>query len=296
VIGLTVALVILAAAAVVLSVLFVRTFHQKQQLLRELQATHATFRDLRDQKDVLMARLVAIQSRPGGLDGSAEGARAGAPPEKTTASAPETAPTDAPGVAVPAVPAPAPAPPPLAVRDFSVTPEADSRGLKIRFKLMNTGGSGVPVAGYSFVFLKPGGGVAPDRWRVLPDTPLAADMPADVQQGQYFSIAHHIYQTFRVEGVDAPDRYTTATVAVFEKSGRILVRRDFDLNLAAWPVSPPAAGDRVKSAADPSPQPAGLGPAGLGWAMRPTRWSMAFARHPQGASGWGRQWKTARSG
>jgi hypothetical protein len=258
VIGLTAALVVLAAAAIVLSVLFVRTFHQKQQLLRELQATHATFRDLRDQKDVLMARLVAIQSRQGGLEGGADDARASAPPEKTAASSPATAQTDAPAVAAQTAPAPdtAPTPSGLDVRDFSVTPQADSRGLEIRFKLINTGRSGVPVAGYSFVYLKPGGGVDSDRWRVLPDTPLVADKPVDVQQGQYFSIAHHIFQTFRADSVDVPERYATATVAVFEKSGRILVRRDFDLDLAAWPVSPSAAEDRVKSAVDPAP-PAG---------------------------------------
>lgn len=230
-IGLTAALVVLAAAAVALSLLFVRTFHQKQQLLRELQATHATFRELRDQKDVLMARLVAIQRRPGGPGGGADGVRASAPPEETAASSSAGSPIDAPVDA--AQTAPAPTPPGLEVRDFSVTPEPGSRGLQVRFKLINTARSRAPVAGYSFVYLKPGGG-DPDRWRVLPGTPLVADKPADVQQGQYFSIAHHISQTFRAEALDAPERYATATVAVFEKSGRVLLQRDFDLDLAPW--------------------------------------------------------------
>lgn len=230
-IGLTAALVVLAAAAVALSLLFVRTFHQKQQLLRELQATHATFRELRDQKDVLMARLVAIQSRPGDLAGGADGVRASAPPEETAASSAAGSQIDAPADG--AQTAPAPTPPGLEVQDFSVTPEPGSRSLKIRFKLINTARSGPPVAGYSFVYLKPGGD-DPERWRVLPNTPLVADKPADVQQGQYFSIAHHIFQTFRAEALDAPEGYATATVAVFEKSGRVLLERDFDLNLAPW--------------------------------------------------------------
>lgn len=228
---LTAALVVLAAAAVALSLLFVRAFHQKQQLLRELQATHTTFRELRDQKDVLMARLVATQRRPGDLDGGADGAPASAPPEETAASSSAGSQIDAPVDA--AQTAPAPTPPGLEVRDFSVTPEPGSRGLEVRFKLINTARSRAPVAGYSFVYLKPGGG-DPDRWRVLPGTPLVADKPADVQQGQYFSIAHHISQTFRAEALDAPERYATATVAVFEKSGRVLLQRDFDLDLAPW--------------------------------------------------------------
>lgn len=234
-IGLTAALVVLAAAAVALSLLFVRTFHQKQQLLRELQATHATFRELRDQKDVLMARLVAIQRRPGGPGGGADGVRASAPPEETAASSSAGSQIEAPVDAAQTAPAPttAPMPPGLEVQDFSVTPEPGSRGLEVRFKLINTARSRAPVAGYSFVYLKPGGG-DPDRWRVLPGTPLVADKPADVRQGQYFSIAHHISQTFRAEALDAPERYATATVAVFEKSGRVLLQRDFDLDLAPW--------------------------------------------------------------
>jgi hypothetical protein len=224
VLGLTIALVVLATGAVVLSVLFVRTFHQKQQLLGELQAARATFRDLRDQKDVLMARLVAIQGPPAGLEGAADGGRNLPAVEETTASSGETAPAAN----------TAPAPPLLEVADFSVRAEPDSHALEIRFKIVNTGSRGGPVAGYSFVFLKPAG-AGPELWRVLPAAALVDGKPDDVQQGQYFSIAHHIFQTFRAEAVDSPEGLATATVAVFEKNGRILLRRDFDLDLTAWP-------------------------------------------------------------
>lgn len=217
VLGLTIALVVLATGAVVLSVLFVRTFHQKQQLLRELQAARATFRDLRDQKDVLMARLVAIQGLPAGLEGATDGGRDLPAAEETTPAANTVI-----------------SPPLLEVADFSVRSEPDSRALEIRFKIVNTGSSGGPVAGYSFVFLKPAG-AGPELWRVLPAAALVDGKPADARQGQYFSIAHHIFQTFRAEAVAAPEGLATATVAVFEKNGRILLWRDFDLDLTAWP-------------------------------------------------------------
>ncbi len=217
VLGLTIVLVVLATGAVVLSVLFVRTFHQKQQLLLELQTARATFRDLRDQKDVLMARLVAIQGLPAGLEGAADGGRDLPAAEETTPAANTVT-----------------SPPLLEVADFSVRSEPDSRALEIRFKIVNTGSSGGPVAGYSFVFLKPAG-AGPEHWRVLPAAALVDGKPADAQQGQYFSIAHHIFQTFRAEAVAAPEGLATATVAVFEKNGRILLWRDFDLELTAWP-------------------------------------------------------------
>lgn len=265
--GLTAALVVLATVAVVLAVLLVRSFHQKQQLLGELQAARVTFRDLRDQKDVLMARLVAIQGPQEVLEGAADGAR-DLPPaaEETAASSAEAAPAGQPAVAAQTAPAGITEPPPplLEVADFSVSPEADSRGLEIRFKIVNTGNSGGPVAGYSFVYLKPGE-AGPERWRVLPAAALVDGKPADVKQGQYFSIAHHIYQTFRAEAVEAPEGLKTATVAVFEKNGRILLQRDFDLDLTAWPGAGAPAAGRVQSAAEPLPltvgQPAAHDPA-----------------------------------
>ena len=247
--GLTAALVVLATVAVVLSVLFVRTVHQKQQLLGELQAARATFRDLRDQKDVLMAQLVAIQGPRAGIDGVAGGARDLPAAEETAVSSAQTTRADQPAADAQTVPAGVTPPPPptLEVEDISVRTEADSRGLEIRFKIVNTGKSGGPVDGYSFVYLKPADAGA-DHWRVLPGAALVDGKPADVQQGQYFSIAHHIFQTFRAEAVEAPERLATATVAVFEKNGRVLLRRDFDLNLTPWPGDGASTEGRVKSA------------------------------------------------
>lgn len=254
VIGLTVAVVVLAAGAVALSILFVRTFHQKQALLQELQANRQTFRDLRDQKDVLMARLVALQ----GPSAVAESGAAPEPPEEAAEAPSESEEADMPGPDGEKHPASSAAVggQTLDVSEFSVKPLPESRGLKIRFKIRNKRKGGGATAGYTFVLLKPGGGVEADRWRVLPDTPLAGEKPAVVRKGQYFSISNYIFQTFRVDAVDAPERYATATVAVFDKEGRTLLSRDFELKLAAWPASTSAPKDAAERGADGDPPPA----------------------------------------
>lgn len=139
--------------------------------------------------------------------------------------------TDAPSsVSTPA------ATPVIALGDaFAMTHSKDSRVLKVRFRITNSGSRSSPVRGRCVVVLKPDGS-EPDDWLVMPNAALVNGVPTG-KRGNRFKISRYMDMTAKVAGVADPSRYSTATVYVFDSSGDKIVEKVYPLSEPVVPAS-----------------------------------------------------------
>jgi hypothetical protein len=133
----------------------------------------------------------------------------------------------------------------VAVENFKVTRESGNRNLNAQFKIKNTskGTEPVKVAGRIVVVLK-GADLSIDQWLVMPAVGLAGDRPSG-KRGKSFSIQRFYTINFTSKAPEYSDRFETAAVYVFTKTGELLLEQNFSVKL------PPA---QTGSAVAPSVQ------------------------------------------
>jgi hypothetical protein len=246
---------------------------QNAGLETELEEVRQSIRRLKDEKDLLMAKVVILEThnqksapvpKPAkAVQGStatkpvteskSSGKTQTTPDKPAKAPAPAVKPQRAqsspsPSVTPPAIAAPkAPAIPTasVAVSAFIADHRPRNNALSARFKIKNTGPRGQRVAGRCVLVLK--NAVKSDmEWVSVPHVSLISGRP-NGKQGRAFKIAN--FMTLKMQTERVPDNFAfeTGTLYVFDNAGKQLLEKEVPVQLSyRKPPSTPA----------PAPEPA----------------------------------------
>ena len=240
-----------------------RSVRSDNRALRgEIENMKQAVDSVRDEKDILTARLVVAESRVAELIGKSapakkieEGQTSGKQPVKK------------PEAALSVIEKPEP-PLNVDVRNFIVYFEPDINTLRVEYKLLNTGRKGNPVSGRTMVIMKEDEN-QPDDWLVMPPVPLVDNRPKG-NRGKYFSINRFRTVRFKANDQIGPDQYKSAAVFVFSSNGTLLLEKVFPVGIQSktltiveraaqrpQPVKPkPPAPKKKKPQPKPAPAPA----------------------------------------
>ena len=139
---------------------------------------------------------------------------------------------------------------PVELGDLELEHTPDKKLLQARFRVKNTGPRSSPVAGRCVVVLK-SNRLQPQAWLTLPKVTLVDGKP-DGQRGQEFKIANYIDVEIKFRGRIDPAPFKTATVYVFDPSARLILEKDFAIDLPAPPPEPASAAESPEPAETPA--------------------------------------------
>jgi hypothetical protein len=185
-------------------------------LLNALDSSQKNYLAMRDEKDMLTARLVLAESMvKGGIAGADKAVPAVNASEKTLASRVEPAPQGRVKVSI---------------ENFTIFHESQKNTLDIQFDLKNAGTDIQYVTGYAFVILKEND-IDRNNWLSVPNVPLVSNRPSEIDKGRRFSISRfkQVYFTTKIKSL--PQRFKIATVFVFSTSGELLLEKNISLEI-----------------------------------------------------------------
>lgn len=187
-----------------------RFIKDKREMENALIISQKNYLTLRDEKDILMARLVLAES----LAGKDRGAAAASKPAETSADSPliQTPRTNVSNGKV-------------FIDKINVFLESAGNRLKIEFDI-KSGRKSRQVSGYSFVVLKDNE-FDESGWLTVPSVSLVSKRPASVEKGRYFSTSKltAVKLTANIKSLPVPFRM--ATVFVYSASGELFLEKDF---------------------------------------------------------------------
>jgi hypothetical protein len=196
---------------------------------------------LKNDRDICMARLVAVEFGRGGPHEAkgektvqAKSSRSGEDGRalKETETAGQTH-----GESVVATDGSAPLkdhydaaePSGLDVENIALTYDASVQMLKMRYRVKITDHLIEHITGRTIAILKPGAGER-INWLTLPEMPLdPAGRPVHWQKGQLFSISHFRDIVFEAKSQRLATAFTRATILVFSETGKLLMEKDVPL-------------------------------------------------------------------
>ena len=184
---------------------------------------------LKNEKDILMARLVVAESRAKENLTKIEPPQAEKPETKVSDTTSRldlglTGSQSEPSLTV-------------GLEDFIVFYEPDMNTLQVQYKVTNTGPKDSPVSGKTVVVLK-NTDDEQNKWLALPSVPLVSGKPTG-QWGRSFSIFNFRTMRFKVNDQQGPDQFNTATVFVFSQTGDLLLEKDFAVGIKSQTVTTP---------------------------------------------------------
>ena len=213
----------------VLYYLYRETHHSNENLNRALNNIHRQVVSLRNEKDVLLVRLVVAESDLELLKQDTE--------KKQSRQSSEVAPKKPwsaekkPEPAEPVTTSQLDIPAVVSVEDLEVTYELSSKTYRARFKLRNTGYNSGPISGYTAVVLR-NKGMEPDKGLTLPKVKLVSGRPAGYKRGQYFSISRFKTVKFRTVHHSDPKQYNMATIFVFDSTKNLILEKNIPIKVA----------------------------------------------------------------
>ncbi|WP_152971935.1 hypothetical protein [Desulfatitalea tepidiphila] len=252
------------AALVILGFFYIRQGRTIEGLQAELIGLRQYASELKDEKDVLHAKLgiqkaqlatepeVSGSSTAAGQDGNTapvtatqedEGdADSGKTPAKSTSKMSENDKPKAPETRWGAE-----------VRDMVIDYDSRQKLLKATFRLYNRSVPKKKLSGRAVVVFK-NKSDPPIKWFAIP-TALLADGQPDGRTGQPFSINNYITMKHRAYGLKGPLSYDVAVVYVFSEEGKLLASRESDIQIEIEPPPPPkpaAAAPLKESSTEPT--------------------------------------------
>lgn len=118
------------------------------------------------------------------------------------------------------------------IEDLDFSRDSENSSFKLKFKLKNISPIPGPASGYIFMILKTHEN-NPDKWLVFPDTTkLTRGMPSNIKNGRYFSIKHFKNIIFDIPGNKDLKQIKTATLLVYEQTGKLLLEKNEPFNLS----------------------------------------------------------------
>jgi hypothetical protein len=247
------AIFITTAAAGIFFYLYQDKTEEMVSLKQVLTGSQKRAKSLRDEKDILMARLVVMESKK----------KSGQPKPKQKKI--EETPKPEPITEISPVPAPKPTrpiktveiPPPrdsietdrdeepaqetiaqesdeaeslevLAIDDFFALIEEDSNTLRVKYKIRNVSQRSKPVSGRTFMILK---GKEEDQknWLVFPEASMISGKPSQIHNGRSFSITRFKTIRFKVPYQNSDKPFSTATILVYSTAGELLLEKSFPI-------------------------------------------------------------------
>jgi hypothetical protein len=121
------------------------------------------------------------------------------------------------------------------VDGFIVFHEPDINMLRVEYKVRNVGSKEQPVSGKTVVVLK-NTDEPQSKWLPLPSVPLVSGKPTG-QWGRSFSIFNFRTIRFKVNDQPGPDQFNTATVFVYSLTGDMLLEKDFAVGIKSQRIS-----------------------------------------------------------
>ncbi len=123
----------------------------------------------------------------------------------------------------------------VAVENFIVSHASDRADLNAQFKIKNTSPESQKVAGHAVVVLK-SKDLPKHKWLVMPAVGLVGDKPSG-KSGKRFSIRRFRTMNLTSKTPKHSDKFRTAAVYVYLKSGLLLLEEDFPVELPPLPVA-----------------------------------------------------------
>ncbi len=114
--------------------------------------------------------------------------------------------------------------PSLEVKDFAFTYITYKNILRIRFIIKNIDKKIRTASGYIFIILKQDEN-DPKSWITIPSVDLIAGKPAQTGRGQYFKITRFKTVHLKLNNIDSPEKLSLAQVYVFDRNGKILLKK-----------------------------------------------------------------------
>jgi len=118
----------------------------------------------------------------------------------------------------------------IAVDDFRVYYDPNQGQLEVEFRLLNILDTDESVSGFIFVVF-PSAEMG-DPALSLPAVNLEDGVPADVDRGRYFNISNFNIIRFRTIAQSSPEAYGSPTVFVYGKTGELLLRTVFPMEIS----------------------------------------------------------------
>ena len=219
----------------------------KHDLQAELKKLNLGIGSLRHDKDILMTRLVLAESRVqesfGGTSEKSSEKKVSDQKKNDSTREDTTKQLAAKQVASPAPrqikPEPNSTPSEsglsVAIENFKISNRSADNRLRVQFKIKNTSPNSRRVSGHAIVVLK---GNHPN-WLPIPRMLLVDGRPTGLQRGHSFGINY--FKTIRLttRSPEFPEKYQTAAVYVFTRSGELLLEKGFPVKLP--PSKPKAA-------------------------------------------------------
>lgn len=248
------ALVTALIALGILLFLYLRQSADLEQLRTNLADTTKQLAQLRDEKDMLLAKLVIENKIPIEKKAAAsvtddkkeadETTAVQQPLEHKPAAAPAPTPTPAPEAKPVQEKPPEPPPAPVSkvkwgadIRDFKVDYQHQRSMLQAVFRIYNTSRPKDPLSGRTVVIFKQGDEV-PMKWLTVPRVQLDNGTPSG-KNGQAFKINNYRTMTFKAFGLKPPIDYDTAVVFVFTADGEMIRKEEFGFKVELPPPPPP---------------------------------------------------------
>ncbi len=238
--GLTIsaALVMLLAitAAIAFYVMYKNTLVENKNLKNKLEASKQQFLTLRDEKDLLMSRLVVSESKlksgsstkknvtaakSSEISEPAEGLKKSLALNKPNAK--KTPPNQPIEIARPVS---------VKIENLSVTHMTDTHDYRAQFKIRNTGSHASPASGHSFVVLK-NEDLEQDQWLTMPPVTLIEGKPGGNTKGQFFSIYRFKTVKFKTRSTNDHALYDRAAVYIYSTAGDIIYEKEFPIIIKA---------------------------------------------------------------
>ena len=212
-----------------LAYLHKKAVHRNVLVEEKIDNLKKVLTDLRNENEVLLARLVVAESRAeeniqkmatdtDTLSENAKAARKGADkkplPLKTAQNKDR-----------------------VAINDFVIYHEPDMNTLQVQYKVVNSGPRNESVAGRTVVVLKTNS-ANPSNWLVLPKVPLKKGRPTG-NYGKSFSIFKFRTMKFKANDHTEPHQFNTGIVYVFSKKGELMLEKDFPVGIKTKVITSP---------------------------------------------------------
>ena len=241
-------------AAVVLYYLYLQSERKNRMLDSAVQNLQRQVGEIRNEKDLLTARLVvtesalkkhqtkgqkdhnkdpveAVSQRPAKASVVSTAREAANPVASAKLEKAEAEHQEPPKIEKPSSSPPADeASGIVKVEDVKVSYELNSKTFRAQFTLRNTRTQSEPIAGYTAVVLK-NNETQPGEWITLPTVILESGKPAGHKRGQYFSIARFKTVKFKTVDDSDPAQYNTANVFVFDSNKELIFEEAFPVTI-----------------------------------------------------------------
>lgn len=245
--GLIIALVLTLVVVVVsvssLLIIAKSASEENEGLRNALDVSKKQVAALRDEKDLLMVRLVlaesGVEDRLADIGEKQKGETSGGLPDKSASIKTKPDPADVDKTVLltgekqpeeetaSAIPAKLPG---ASIKDFVVLFEPGSNILKVQFKIIKISPDSQPVSGHAFVILKDDE-VDEDRWLIFPQVTLSSGKPSQYNKGQYFSIFRFKTVNFKAQYEADPERFNNAKVLVYNTTGDLLLEKSYPVTI-----------------------------------------------------------------